>query len=67
MPRLLFLFLILFVVVGIAAFIGKIYIKNKMSGTLGRSVKDHELTSLNSWMEVHEKQDEKSAQKTPQG
>jgi len=66
MPFLLFLLLVLIVIVAIAAFIGKIFIKGRMSNSLGRSVGDHELTSLNSWMDIHKKEDEKRGQNTPQ-
>lgn len=51
--------LILFViVVTIIGFIIKVITKNRMSKSLGREVGDHELTSLNSWMEVHEKEEQ---------
>jgi hypothetical protein len=62
MPGLLLIVLVLAVLIAIAAFIGKVFMKGQMSGSLGRSVGDHELTSLNSWMDVHEKEDEKRAQ-----
>ena len=62
MPGLLFILLVLIVIVAIAAFIGKVFLKGSMSNSLGRSVGDHELTSLNSWMDVHEKEEEKRAQ-----
>ena len=51
--------LILFIIIGvIVGFIVKVITKGRMSKSLGREVGDHELTSLNSWMEVHEKEDQ---------
>lgn len=41
----------------IIGFIVKILIKRRMRRALGRTVKDHELTSLNSWMEVSENEE----------
>lgn len=51
--------LILIIVTVIIGVIAKIVNKKRMRGALGREVGDHELTSLNSWMEVHEKEGQK--------
>ena len=41
----------------IIGFIVKILMKRRMRRALGRTVKDHELTSLNSWMQVSENEE----------
>jgi len=41
----------------IIGFIVKILMKWRMRRALGRTVKDHELTSLNSWMQVKENEE----------
>ena len=46
--------LIIFTLFAVIGFIYKIVMKRRMRRALGRSVEDHELTSLNSWMEVRE-------------
>jgi len=48
------LFIIISIIIG---FIIKVITKGRMNRALGRDVGDHELTSLNSWMEVHEKEE----------
>lgn len=50
-------FILLIIVTVITGIIVKIKMKGQMKRSLGRKVEDHELTSLNSWMEVHEKED----------
>ena len=50
-------FLIVLIVLGIVGFLVKLAMKGRMSRALGRDVKDHELTSLSSWMKVTEKED----------
>lgn len=49
---------VLFVVIigGIVGFIGKVVMKRRMSRALGRDVSDHEINSLNAWMDVHDKE-----------
>ena len=55
MPILIFLvFALLITVIG---FLIKILKRGSMQRALGREVGDHELTSINSWMEVSEKED----------
>ena len=54
MFRLLF---IVIIIGGIIAFIAKVATKRRMSKALGREVKDHEITSLNSWMAVTENEE----------
>ena len=49
------LFLIVSVIVG---FIIKVMTKKRMSQSLGRDVGDHEVNSISSWMEVHEKEEQ---------
>ncbi len=49
--------LIIFVGFLITGFIVKILMKRRMRRALGRTVKDHELTSLNSWMQVSENEE----------
>lgn len=49
--------LIIFTIFLVVGFIYKIVMKRRMSRALGRSVKDHELTSLDSWMEVRENEE----------
>jgi len=57
--------LILFIIVGlIVGFIIKVITKKRMNRALGRDVGDHELTSLNSWMEVHEKEERRTGEPT---
>jgi hypothetical protein len=51
-------FLIFAVVAVIVGFIIKVITKGRMRRSLGREVGDHELTSLNSWMEVHKNEDQ---------
>ena len=50
----IFLFIIIATIVGAVI---KFMTKRRMTRSLGRDVGDHELTSLNSWMEVHEKEE----------
>ena len=60
-------FLVIAIVIAIIGFIVKIITKGRMMNSLGREVGDHELTSLNSWMEVHENDERKqNAQNNPQ-
>lgn len=55
MPILIFLvFALLITFIG---FLIKILKRGRMQRALGREVGDHELTSINSWMEVSEKED----------
>ena len=49
--------LIIFIGFLIIGFIVKILMKRRMRRALGRTVKDHELTSLNSWIEVRENEE----------
>ena len=42
----------------IIGFIVKILMKRRMRRALGRTVKDHELTSLNSWIKVRENEEQ---------
>ncbi len=56
------IFLSIFIFFAVVRFIYKIVTKRRMRRALGRSVEDHELTSLNSWMEVTENE---SRRKTP--
>jgi len=49
--------LIIFTLFAVVGFIYKIVMKRRMRRALGRSVKDHELTSLNSWIEVRENEE----------
>lgn len=50
---------IIFSIIGaIAAYLKK----GRMNRALGREVGDHELTSLNSWMQVHEAESKKNVQ-----
>lgn len=51
------LFLTIFILFAVTRFIYKIMMKRRMRRSLGRSVEDHELTSLNSWMEVRENEE----------
>lgn len=54
------------IVFAIIAYIIKVVVKGRMMNSLGRDVGDHELTSLNSWMEVHDKEEQKqNTQNTP--
>ncbi len=46
------IYLTIFIFFLIISFIIKTVMKRRMRRALGRAVKDHELTSLNSWMEV---------------
>ncbi len=46
--------LIIFVGFLVVGFIAKVLMKRRMRRALGRTVKDHELVSLNSWMQVSE-------------
>ena len=51
--NLLILLIFALVIFGsILTFIYKIVIKSKLSKSLGREVKDHELTSINTWIEA---------------
>ena len=52
------LILIVIVTLIIGAIV-KVITKGRMNRALGRDVGDHELTSLNSWMEVHEKEEQR--------
>jgi hypothetical protein len=49
-------FLVIAIVIAVIGYIIKVITKGRMMNSLGRDVGDHELTSLNSWMEVHEKE-----------
>ncbi len=49
------LFIIISVIVG---FIVKVATKSRMSRSLGREVGDHEINSINSWMQVHEREEQ---------
>ncbi len=51
------IFLTIFILFAVIGFIYKIVMKRRMRRALGRSVEDHELTSLNSWMEVTENEE----------
>ena len=44
------------IVIAIIGYVIKVVTKGRMMNSLGREVGDHELTSLNSWMEVHDKE-----------
>ncbi len=56
---------ILFIVISIiVGFIIKVITKGRMNRALGREVGDHELTSLNSWMDVHEKEEQRGGGRT---
>jgi len=57
----LILFIIGSIIVG---FIIKMIMKGRMNRALGRDVGDHELTSLNSWMDVHEKEEQRKGVQT---
>lgn len=46
------LLVVIFVVLGIIAWVGKVKFKRNMESRLGRKVKDGELTSITAWMEV---------------
>lgn len=50
--------LLFIIITAIIGFIIKVITKGRMSRSLGREVGDHELTSLNSWMEVHENEEQ---------
>lgn len=52
-------FITIAIVIAIIAYIIKVVTKGRMMNSLGREVGDHELTSLNSWMEVHDKDEQK--------
>jgi hypothetical protein len=52
-------FILFIIISAIVGLIIKIATKRRMSRSLGREVGDHELTSLNSWMQVHEKEEKK--------
>jgi hypothetical protein len=54
MPILLFIVLAL--VITFIGFLIKLLKRGRMQRALGREVGDHELTSINSWMEVTEKE-----------
>ncbi len=57
--------IILFIIVSIiVGFIIKTITKGQMNRALGRDVGDHELTSLNSWMDVHEKEEQRKGGQT---
>jgi hypothetical protein len=56
------LIILLFFIIGAVV---KIVNKRRMRSALGRDVGNHELTSLNSWMDVVEKEDEKRAKASP--
>ena len=49
--------LIIFIGFLIIGFTVKILMKRRMRRALGRTVRDHELTSLNSWMQVSENEE----------
>jgi hypothetical protein len=54
------IFIIIAIVIGIIGFIVKMITKGRMMKSLGREVGDHELTSLNSWMEVHDREEQQN-------
>jgi hypothetical protein len=54
MPILVFI--VLAVLISFIGFLIKILKRGRMQRALGREVGDHELTSINSWMEVTEKE-----------
>lgn len=54
----LIIYLVIFVGVGLAGLV-KYAQKRELSGKLGREVEDHELISLNSWIEAERKEDRK--------
>lgn len=54
----LIIYLVIFVGVGLAGLV-KYAQKRELSGKLGREVEDHELVSLNSWIEAEQKEDRK--------
>lgn len=57
----MFRFLLVVLVGGaIVGFIVKIAMKRRMSRTLGRNVADHELNSLNTWMQVHDEEERRN-------
>jgi len=49
--------LIIFIGFLIVRFVVKVLMKRRMRRALGRTVKDHELTSLNSWIEANENEE----------
>ncbi len=54
MPILVFI--VFAILISFIGFLIKILKRGRMQRALGRDVRDHELTSLNSWMEVTEKE-----------
>lgn len=46
------IFILLAVLIALLLFIQKVVMKRRLQRGLGRKVEDHELTSLNSWMEA---------------
>jgi hypothetical protein len=55
MPFLVFI--VFAILISFVGFLIKILKRGRMQRALGRDVADHELTSLNSWMEVSEKEE----------
>jgi archaellin len=58
-------FIVIAIVVAVIGYIVKVITKGRMMNSLGREVGDHELTSLNSWMEVHEKEGQQQNTQNP--
>lgn len=57
------LYLLIFIAFLIVGFIAKVLMKRRMRRALGRTVGDHELSSLNSWMAVTDKEDRDKAER----
>ena len=55
MPILVFI--VFAIIITFIGFLIKVLKRGRMQRALGREVGDHELTSINSWMEVSEKED----------
>ncbi len=51
--------IILFIIIGILGFIANSLRKRRMSKALGRNVSNYDATSINSWIEVAEKEEKK--------
>lgn len=56
--------LVIVVIFVVISFIANKIRKGRMEKALGREVRDYELTSLNSWMEVADKEAPKPSQET---
>ena len=52
--------LVLFIIIAFLGFLVNRARKRRMTNALGREVKNHELTSLTSWMEVAKSEDANS-------